>query len=57
MDINQLNVAVLLDRLDTHGSEDFKIDKDQTYSDEWAVLMKAKEEYYKSAGNVLLKDL
>ena len=57
MDIHQLNVAVLLDRLDTHGSEDFKIDKDTTYNDEWVVLMKAKEEYYKSAGNVLLKDL
>ena len=57
MDIHRLNVALLLDRLDTHGSEDFKIDKDQTYNEEWAVLMKAKEEYYKSAGNVLLKDL
>ena len=57
MDIHQLNVAVLLDRLDTHGSEDFKIDKDKTYNEEWAVLMKAKEVYYKSAGNVLLKDL
>lgn len=29
MDINKLNVALLLDRLDTHGSEDFKIDKEK----------------------------
>lgn len=57
MDINQLNVALLLDRLDTHGSEDFKIDKEKAFNDEWDVLMKAKEEYYKSAGKVLLKDL
>ena len=57
MDIHRLNVAVLLDRLDTHGSEDFKIDKEKAFNDEWDVLMKAKEEYYKSAGNVLLKDL
>ena len=25
MDINKMNVALLLDKLDTHGSEDFKI--------------------------------
>lgn len=35
MDINQLNVAVLLDRLDTYGSENFKIDKDEEFNDEW----------------------
>ena len=57
MDINKLNVALLLDRLDTHGSEDFKIDKEKTYNDEWDVLMKAKEDYYRSASHVLLKDL
>lgn len=57
MDINKLNVAVLLDRLDTHGSEDFKIDKDKEFSDQWEVLMAAREEYYKSASHVLLKDL
>lgn len=57
MDINKLNVALLLDRLDTHGSEDFKIDKDKEFSDQWEVLMAAREEYYRSASNVLLKDL
>lgn len=57
MDINQLNVALLLDKLDTHGSEDFKVDKEKAFNDEWNVLMKAKEEYYKSAEKVLLKDL
>ena len=57
MDINKMNVALLLDRLDTHGSEDFKIDKEKEFSDQWDVLMKAREEYYKSASHVLLKDL
>ena len=57
MDINQLNVALLLDRLDIHGSEDFKIDKEKAFNDEWDVLMKAKEEYYKSTEKILLKDL
>ena len=57
MDINKMNVALLLDRLDTHGSEDFKIDKDKEFSEQWEVLMNAREEYYKSASHVLLKDL
>lgn len=57
MDINQLNVAILLDRLDTYGSENFKIDKDDEYNDEWRVLTESKEEYYKKASHVLLKDL
>ena len=57
MDINQLNVAILLDRLDTYGSENFKIDKDEEFSDEWKVLTESKEEYYKKASKVLLKDL
>ena len=57
MDINKMNVALLLDRLDTHGSEDFKIDKDKEFSEQWNVLTKAREEYYRSASHVLLKDL
>ena len=57
MDINKLNVALLLDRLDTHGSEDFKIDKDKEFHGQWDTLMKAREEYYRSASQVLLKDL
>jgi len=57
MDISKLNVALLLDKLDTHGSEDFKIDKDKEFHGQWETLMKAREEYYKSASQVLLKDL
>lgn len=57
MDINQLNVAILLDRLDTYGSENFKIDKDDRFSDEWKILAESREEYYKKASKVLLKDL
>lgn len=57
MDINKLNVAVLLDRLDTYGSENFKIDKEEKFSDEWKVLTESKIEYYKKTSHVLLKDL
>lgn len=57
MDIYQLNVAVLLDRLDTYGSENFKIDKEEEFGDEWRILVESREEYYKKASKVLLKDL
>ncbi|NCC09811.1 MAG: YihY/virulence factor BrkB family protein [Bacteroidia bacterium] len=57
VDINQLNVALLLDRLDTYGSENFKIDRDNQFSDEWKVITESREEYYKKASKVLLKDL
>lgn len=57
MDVNQLNVAIILDRLDTYGSENFKIDKDEEFNDEWKVLTDSREEYYKKAGKVLVKDL
>ena len=53
----EIAVYVLLDKLDTHGSEDFKIDKDKEFHGQWETLMKAREEYYKSASQVLLKDL
>ncbi len=57
VDINQLNVATLLDRIDTFGSEDFKIDTETEYSQPWQVLIEAREEYYRNASQVLLKDL
>ena len=57
MDINKMNVALLLDKLDTHGSEDFKIDKENEFNNQWGALLKAREEYYKNASKVLLKDL
>ena len=57
MDLNQLNVAVVLDRLDTYGSENFKFDNEVELSDEWRILVESREEYYKKASKVLLKEL
>lgn len=57
IDINQLNVAILLERLDVCGSEDFKVDKEEEYNGQWKVLLDSRKEYYKSASKVLLKDL
>ena len=57
MDVSQLSVGLLLNRLDCHGSEDFKIDTEQTYSHEWTALMQARKAYFDQANDVLLKDL
>lgn len=57
VDLNHLNVGMILDRLETYGSEDFKIDKENVFKDEWQVLMQARDAYYKEAKQVLLKDL
>ena len=56
MDINQLTVGVLMERLDSAGAENFKIDKED-YSTSWQVLIDAKKEYLYQSGRILLKDL
>ena len=57
IDTGKLSVALLLDRLYTYGSEDFKIDREHEYSEEWLTLLKARDIYYKETSHVLLKDL
>ena len=56
IDINQLTVGMLLSRLDTNGSEDFKIDS-TCYPDSWKVLVKARKEFTEQNNKILLKDL
>lgn len=56
-DTDNLNVATLLTRIDTAGSESFKIDRENKYGLAWETLEKARNEYYKNMSNVLLKDL
>jgi membrane protein len=57
VDINQLNVGLLLEKLDTYGSEDFKIDTEDSFHGQWQVLYRSRERYYKEASTILLKDL
>lgn len=57
MDINQMNVALLLERIDNYGSEDFKVDKEEEFSGHWKALIDSKELYYKNTSKILLKDL
>ena len=55
-DLSRLTVKEVLKRIDTDGSENFKIDHTGEYSHEWQALARAKEAYY-SESEVLLKDL
>ncbi len=57
MDINKLNVAVLLERIDTNGSEDFKVDKEDEFQNHWHTLIEARDLYQKKNSEILLKDL
>jgi membrane protein len=57
MDINLLNTGILFEKLDTYGSEDFKIDTQDRFYGQWKLLCDSKERYYKEASNILLKDL
>lgn len=56
IDINVLTVGILLSRLDSTGSEAFKIDR-KHYSSSWDALIKAREEYLYRNNKILLKDL
>lgn len=57
MDINKLTLSVLLQKLDCDGSEEFKVDRDEEFQDEWKTIIQIREEYYSKASTILLKDL
>jgi len=57
LDINKLTVGFLIKKIDEYGSENFKIDKDNTFCNEWQTLLKAREIMLDSSNSLLLKDL
>ena len=57
MDIHQLTVSYLLDKMDRDGSEDFKIDTARLFSPEWKALLKTREDMMRAGEHILLKDL
>ena len=57
MDINQISVSLLFEKIDQFGSENFKIDTKGVFNKEWKTLLKTREEMVRSNENVLLKDL
>lgn len=56
VDSSQLTLGMMLTRLDSLGSESFKIDH-QVYSSSWNLVMQARNEYLTMNNQILLKDL
>lgn len=57
LDVNQINVGFLLNKIDEHGSENFKIDTRTQFRHEWETLLKTRDGMIGVNGDVLLKDL
>lgn len=56
-DINLMSVKSLMDKVDTYGSEDFRIDIDSKFKSQWEALMNSRKSLYSIQGDALLKDL
>ncbi len=56
-DINLMSVKLLMSKIDTYGSENFRIDKDIEFSSHWDALMRSRESFYNEKDDQLLKDL
>ena len=52
-DIAKLTVGSVLRTIDTHGSEDFKVDCAERFTGPWLALIKSKESYYTSSETLL----
>lgn len=57
VDINLISIDYLMKKIDEHGSEDFLIDKDESFRAEWDSLIKTRKQMYREGENILLKDL
>ena len=56
-DINLMSVKLLMSKIDTYGSENFKVDKDVKFRSHWDALMLSRKSFYNVDDNQLLKDL
>lgn len=57
MDPSQITLGLLLERLETHGSENFKVDKDKLFNKEWSTIASLLDHFHEKANQILLKDL
>lgn len=56
-DIGHITLSLLMERLTTHGSESFKIDRSKRYAAQWRVLEEAQNSSIEMGKETLLKDL
>lgn len=57
MDINQISVGLLMDRVERYGSENFKIDKAGLFNPVWKKLNEYREKHIELRNDLLIKDL
>lgn len=57
IDINKITVSYLLDKVDRYGSEDFLIDIEKGFKNDWEVMLEVSNYSKTQAGQILLKDL
>lgn len=57
MDINHISVSFLFEKIDKYGSEDFMIDTNIQFQNEWNTILDIKDLINQKYGNKLIKDL
>lgn len=57
IDINQISVGLIFDRLDQFGSEDFKIDNELLFANQWKTILGSRAAMSKDYSAILVKDL
>lgn len=57
LDIHKISVGLVLKKLDELGNENFKVDTDNRFLDEWVKTLDAKEAMFNSSKDVLLMDM
>lgn len=57
LDINKISVNYLFDKLDTYGNEDFIIDTENEFLNEWNLVKNIRNTINQSEAGVLVKDL
>lgn len=57
LDINQITIGFLFDKIDLYGSEDFKIQISDQFKGEWDAILNIRKSINQQEGNILIKDL
>ncbi len=57
LDINKISVGYLFEKIDKKGSENFKIDNDIEFKNEWEAVLKSRNIILENNKDLLLKDL
>lgn len=57
IDVNKISVGYLFDKIDRHGSENFKVDTSCLFGKEWEAILKTRKDMMTANNEIYLKDL